>query len=151
LSAQGSLDLVQKENFSLGKIERQIGFETENELSYLLQATSVWDLMMKRFEKNTTALYNVHQTYVTTASPGGSNGRVDISLLVDVPVNQQIRYSPSFLEKMIELWIQYLALLIPSYLIIYVSILGFGFRSKILDSKTWSEVRELKGRGGCSL
>ena len=54
---------------------------------------------------------------------------------MDVPVAQHIKYNPSFLEQSIEIWIQYLALLIPSLYIIYEVILGNAFRKNVLNSK----------------
>jgi len=63
-----------------------------------------------------------------------------MNLLMDIPVNQEIRYTPSFLELAANFWIQYLALLIPSYFIIYELILGNAFRTRILDSRISSEI-----------
>ena len=62
-------------------------------------------------------------------------------MILDVPTNQQIKYNPEFLEKFIEFWTQYIALLIPAVYIIYDKILGNAFRKKILDSKVWSELK----------
>lgn len=66
LSAQGSLELVQKENFALGKIERQIGFQDENDLAYMLRRESIVNFMMSKYSLNTTVEYDVESSYVTT-------------------------------------------------------------------------------------
>lgn len=141
LSVQGSLDLVQRENFALGTVERQIGFGPENELANQLRSKSVWDVMMDRFNKNTTVEWRVNSKYLTTASSAAPTSDVKVNLLIDVPVSQSIRYSPSFLEKMSQLWIQYVALLIPSLYVIYFTILGGAFERKILQSRVQSEIK----------
>jgi len=144
LSAQGSLDLVQKENFALGKIERQIGFSEENDLAYMLRRESIVNFMMQKFDLNTTAEYNVQTSYVTTtnnAAASSASEEVEIDLLIDIPVNQQIRYRPSFLEKGSQFWTQYIALLIPSLYVIYEVILGGSFKRKILSSRVSSDIK----------
>jgi len=154
LSAQGSLDLVQKENFALGKIERQIGFEDENDLAYMLRRESIIDFMMQKYNLNTTAEYNVQSSYVTTTNAGvgldldspfigarAASEEIEIDLLIDIPVNQQIRYRPSFLEKGSQFWTQYIALLIPSLFVIYDVILGGSFKRKILSSRVSSDIK----------
>jgi len=146
LSAQGTLDLVQKENFALGKIERQIGFSDENDLAYLLRRESILNFMMQKFSLNTTAEYKVQTAYITTPAGGrsaedDSSEEIELDLLIDIPVNQQVRYKPSFLEKASQFWTQYVALLVPSLYIIYEVILGGGFRRKILSSRVSSEIK----------
>ena len=46
LAVQGSLELIQKQNFAIGKVEREIGFEPENELAVLLRRHELMDFMM---------------------------------------------------------------------------------------------------------
>jgi len=144
LSAQGSLDLVQKENFAIGKIERKIGFSEENDLTYRLRRESIVNFMMQKFSMNTTAEYNVQSEYVTTPNKeAASTGpeEIELDLLIDIPVNQQIRYRPSFLEKGSQFWTQYIALLIPSLYVIYDVILGGSFKRKILSSRVSSDIK----------
>jgi hypothetical protein len=93
---------------------------------------------MNRFDKNTTVDLNIYQTY--TSQPN-SNKKVDLDLMLDVPVNQIIRYKPSFLEKVTIFWVQYLALLIPSLFINYYIILGSGFERKIIPSSIRSDIK----------
>ena len=59
-------------------------------------------------------------------------------------MHQRIKYSQGFLEKANTLWYQFLALLIPSYFIIFEMILGGAFRRRILSSVEWSEVAYMK-------
>ena len=141
LSAQGTLDLVQKEKFALGKIERQIGFSDEDDLAYLLRRESILNFMMQKFSLNTPAEYNVQTAYITTPAAGSATEEIELDLLIDIPVNQQVRYKPSFLEKASQFWTQYVALLVPSLYIIYDVILGGGFRRKILASRVSSEIK----------
>jgi len=84
--------------------------------------------------------YNIFQTF-QSAPQAGSN-EVEIDLLLNVPVSQQIRYKPSFLENTSEFWIQYLALLIPAFYVNYYLILGAGFKRKIIPSFVWSEIKQ---------
>lgn len=146
LQTQGQIDLVQKENFAIGKIEREIGFEQQNELAYMLRRDSIFSFMMQKYNLNTTTDYNVKNTYIT--SPPGQYPvddakfeDIEINMLIDIPSNQQIKYSPTFLEKSLQFFIQYLALLIPSAYIIIDLILGGGFRRKILRAREFSEIK----------
>jgi len=144
LAVQGSIDLIQKENFAVGKVEREIGFEPENDLAILLRRENILEFMMQKFSKNTTADFNVQSTYITTSSLNGAIGEtelVELKMLIDVPVLQQIRFSPTFLQKASQCWTQYMALLIPSVYIFYEVILGGAFKRKILNSKIWSEIK----------
>jgi len=88
LSAQGTLDLLQKQNFAIGKVEREIGFELENDLGNLLRRENIMDFMMQKFSKNTTAEFNVQSTYITTSSNNGvdQSELVEIQMLIDIPV-----------------------------------------------------------------
>jgi hypothetical protein len=140
LTAHGSLDLNQKENFARGMVERQIGFAPEDELSYRLRTENIWNVLTSRFNQNTTVDYTVHNTYLTTTQQ--SESHVEIDLLLDVPVNQVIRYQPSFLEKTTTFWIQYLALLIPALYVNYYLILGNGFQLNIIQSTVRSEIKQ---------
>jgi hypothetical protein len=57
------------------------------------------EFMMQKFSKNTTAEFQVQSTYITTSSNNGvaQSEIVEIQMLIDVPVLQQIRFSPTFL------------------------------------------------------
>lgn len=56
------------------------------------------------------------------------------------------------MERFIEFWTQYVALLIPAVYIIYDKLLGDAFRKRILDSKIWSELKhsEVYNEKDCS-
>ena len=136
----GSIDLVQKENFALGKVERQIGFEDENDMAYLLRTEDIMSFMMNKYNLNTTTEYNIQTQYITKSESNSAAEEIEIDLMMDIPLNQEIRYTPSFLELAANFWVQYIALLIPSFYIIYQTILGNAFRVKILDSKVSSEI-----------
>lgn len=140
LSAQGSIHLEQKENFALGKLERQIGFEEVNDLAYMLRKQSIISFMMQKFYKNATVDYEVDATYISTSS-SNTEEEVKIDLLMDIPVNQQIRYTPNILDLFTTLWIQYVSLLCLTAYVIYVRILGSGFAEKVLSSTVRSEIK----------
>ena len=99
---------------------------------------------MHKYNLNTTAEYNVESSYVTTPNRDGSKGNeeVEIDLLIDIPVNQQIRYRPSVMEKGSQFWTQYIFLLIPSLYFIYETILGYSFKRRILASKISSDIKQ---------
>jgi hypothetical protein len=126
------LDLVQRENFGLGKVQRNIGFAPENELSNILSQQSAWSFINSIDHLNTTCDFNVHQKYVTSA-PSETNS-VEIDLLMDIPVNQVIKYTPSFLEKATQAWTQFLAIGVVSYFVIIYLFLGTAFESSILHT-----------------
>jgi hypothetical protein len=67
----------------------------------MLRRQNIMDLMMQKFSKNTTAEFSVQSTYITTSSNNGvaSPEHVEIDMMIDVPVLQQIRFSPTFLQK----------------------------------------------------
>ena len=146
LVAQGQINLVQKENFALGRIERVIGFGPENDLAYMIKRSKILSVFDKKWGSNTTADYEVEATYVTSSSRSGAE-EVQISLIMDVPLLQEFRYTPSFLENLTLGWCQYLAILIPSLAIIYELILGGAFKRKILNSKIWSEIKKAQPSG----
>ena len=57
-----------------------------------------------------------------------------------VPEFQPIRYSPNILQSLIELFVQYLAILIPTVYILYYSCLDFAFNRQVLYHKETSEI-----------
>ena len=71
LVAQGQINLVQKENFALGRIEREIGFGPENDLAYMIKRSKILSVFDKKWGSNTTADYEVEATYVTSSSRSG--------------------------------------------------------------------------------
>jgi len=70
---------------------------------------------------------------------------VEVNLGMRVPKNQEIKYSPAFLEKTVELWTQFVALLIPVYFVVVYLLLGTAFEKKVISSKEWSEVKQARG------
>ena len=60
---------------------------------------------------------------------------------MDIPVNQEIRYTPNMLDLFTTLWIQYVSLLLLTVYVIYERILGSGFREKVLSSTIRSEIK----------
>ena len=111
------------------------------------------DFMMQKFSKNTTAEFKVQSTYITTSSNNGvdQSELVEIRMLIDVPVLQQIRYSPTFLQKASQCWTQYMALLIPSVFFFYELLMGGALKRKILNSKVWSEIKRAQQAFGMKL
>jgi hypothetical protein len=47
LTAQGTLELLQKENFAMGSLQRKIGFEPDLYFSNLIRQDSVQNIVMK--------------------------------------------------------------------------------------------------------
>ena len=43
------MNLVQRENFELGYLQREIGFEPENDLSYKLARSNILEFMQEKF------------------------------------------------------------------------------------------------------
>ena len=125
----------------------------ENDLAILLRRENIMDFMMQKFSKNTTAEFKVQSTYITTSSNNGvdQSELVEIRMLIDVPVLQQIRYSPTFLQKASQCWTQYMALLIPSVFFFYELLMGGALKRKILNSKVWSEIKRAQQPFGMKL
>ena len=57
-----------------------------------------------------------------------------------VPKFQPIRYTPNVLQSLIEMFIQYVAVLIPTVYILYSTCLDFAFNRKVLYHKEASEI-----------
>ena len=83
--AQGSIELVQKENFALGKVKREIGFQPENELAFMIQRNNILSIFDKKFSQNTTADFEPEASYVTSSARNGVE-QVEISLIMDIPI-----------------------------------------------------------------
>lgn len=135
LVVHGSLELVQKENFALGYVERQVGFSEEDELYYRLQRQNIIDLIKENNSKNTSLQLRVDHQFVTPSSlesAAEAQEHIELRVLMAVPASQSVKYTPSFFEQFINLWVQYVAVLIPFAYIIYEVILGSAFRKKIL-------------------
>lgn len=112
----------------------------------MIKSSKILSVFDKKWGKNTTADYEVEHTYITSSSRSGAE-QVEIKLQMDVPILQELRYTPSFLENMTLGWTQYLALLIPAWFIIVEVILGGAFKRKILNSKVWSEIKKAQPSG----
>jgi hypothetical protein len=106
----------------------------------MLRKKSIISFMMAKFTKNATVDYEVAATYISTSS-SSEEEEVKIDLLMDIPVNQQIKYTPKILDLFTTLWIQYISLLILTSYVIYVRILGSGFTEKVLSSTVRSEIK----------
>lgn len=53
---------------------------------------------------------------------------------IGIPTREQIKYVPSVLETMKYAWIQYLALFIPIFIVLYYGLLGFTLRAQIFET-----------------
>lgn len=137
LTVNGELQLVQKENFALGRTPRKIGFEPENDIAYELSTGSEFiDLFSKGQRQNQTVEYKVLNMH--TLSPdytkSGIN-QVQFKFNMKVPTVQKIKYTRNFLELFLGFWIQYLAVLFPFFYILHENLLGYAFKRRILDAK----------------
>lgn len=90
-----------------------------------------------------TTSYEVLNTYIheIESDPAGSQP-IQIDLLIDIPRNWKIRYSPNSMELVVRFLIQYIAMLIPSIYLFYEIVLGWGFRRNLLRSKVTSEIKD---------
>ena len=59
--------------------------------------------------------------------------------MMDIPPNQVIKYTPSFLEKATQAWTQFLAIGVVSWFIIVYCFLGNAYERSILHTQEWSE------------
>jgi len=53
---------------------------------------------------------------------------------IRIPGAQEVIYTPIMIERMKEAWVQYVALMIPCVYIVYFLIVGFAFKSKVLEA-----------------
>jgi len=68
------------------------------------------------------------------SSPSGTQTEVQIVFDIRVPGAQEVLYTPIVMERLKEAWVQYVALMIPSVYVIYFLIVGFSFKSKVLEA-----------------
>jgi len=66
--------------------------------------------------------------YKYIVQPVGSRHKTYLSIDVRIPQNEKIDYIPGVLESLKGMWVQYIALLIPS-LYVFNKIMGFLFRN----------------------
>jgi hypothetical protein len=69
----------------------------------LLQRNGIIGIFDRKFTRNTTADFEVDATYVTSSARSGVE-QVEVTLLMDIPSLQAIRYTPSFLENFLLGW-----------------------------------------------
>ena len=63
----------------------------------------------------------------------GSKVKTHIAIDLYIPVQQKVEYIPGVLESLKFMWVQYLALLIPS-LYVFHKIVGFLFKYQFLET-----------------
>jgi len=62
-------------------------------------------------------------------------------MLFKVPKLQEILYIPSVLEVLKQAWVQYIYVLIPVYLLLYVTLFGYVIENKVLTTVERSELQ----------
>jgi hypothetical protein len=69
----------------------------------MIRRSSIKSVFDMKWGKNITAEFGVEQTYITSSSREGAD-EVQISLMMNVPLLQELRYTPSFLENLTLGW-----------------------------------------------
>lgn len=107
-----------------------------------LETKNAMQIFMEDSQKNVTTTYDVLNTYIHEIDSGaGEQEPVQIDLLIDIPKNVKIRFTPNSAELTVKFLIQYIALLIPAWYIFFELWLGWGFRRNLLRSKVVSEIK----------
>ena len=132
LNAMGRIELHQKENFAPGPLQRMIGFEPDESVEAHLRRNG-FESVLEHNKQETFIDLNIYNQQVEI--PQASDKKATINLQMKVPEYQQILYTPNILYSLVELWVQYLAILIPVIYVLYYSCLNFAFNRQILDHK----------------
>lgn len=123
---KGELNLLQKNPMAEGTIKREL-YNSKLEDDYFTYG--IRGLLDRYNMRNQTTEYNAEPII----SSYGSTTETKVVMSVVVPNYESILYTASVLEIVKYAWIQYLALLIPIYFLLYVWLYGFIVKSNVLD------------------
>lgn len=83
--------------------------------------------------------------YKYIVQPVGSRHKTFLSIDVRVPLQEKVDYIPGVLESMKGMWVQYIALLLPT-IYVFNKIMGFLFRHQFLETSVTSDLVPRKKR-----
>ena len=142
LHADGSLNLNQKEAYAMGAIKREIDFERYH-LAENLLTQSFYGIFNDVHSQNTTLSYDISNQFTqdpAMSSSVGSSSEVVVTLEMQVPSQQKIRFKLPILETFKLAWIQYISFFLLAWYVIYYSILGYAFQTNAFESTMKSEL-----------
>ena len=93
-------------------------------------------------ETNADIVVDMH-VFSKQVTPAAGGSESTITLQMKVPEYQQIRYVPNELQSLIEMFAQYLAVLIPVIYVLWNVCLHFAFNRRILAHKEVSEIEHM--------
>ena len=126
---------------------RTIGFEKENQLDYIISHDDIVDYIAGLRDDNVTVEYDIYQSHIQTSNIEENKDkveRINIELHLDVPKSQEIIVKSNFIQKALTMWNQYIAILIPSFIVIWYLILGSAFKRNIIESREWDEISDAR-------
>lgn len=121
----GDLRLVQKNFMAQGTIKRELYSSTleSDYFNYGIQG------ILDRYNtRNQTTVYDANPSVHSFSSTTSTQ----ILMQVRIPTYQPIMYYTSVLEILKNAWIEYFALLIPIYMILYIWLYGFIVKTNVL-------------------
>jgi hypothetical protein len=140
----GRLNLDQKEAYALGAIKREIDFERYH-LAENLLTQSFFGIFQDIKAQNTTLSYDISNqfTQAPALSASAPDSSVSITLELQVPSQQKIRFKLPILETFKLAWIQYISFFLLAWFVIYYSILGYAFQTNAFESTMKSDLHKI--------
>lgn len=123
---KGELKLVQKNPIAEGTIKRSLYDSTLEDDYFSYGISGILDRYSYRNQTTTFKASPIVTTYGSTTS-------TKVKLILVVPTVESIWYYTSVLELVKYAWIQYLAIFIPVYYILYILLFGFVVKNNVLQ------------------
>lgn len=94
---------------------------TEEMLKY--SPAEIFDTFTAR---NNTLKYD----YKAIVMPFGDNQNTHIEIELQIPEYETVLYIPGFFEGLKNVWVQFFALMVPIYIMLYMCLLGYGIETR---------------------
>ena len=124
---RGDLELKQKNPLALGTIKREL-YETTLEDDF--NNYGIRGILDLYVERNQTTEYRAEPVITSMAASNGQT-KTKVKVVIDVPMVQPVWYFTSVLQVMKFAWIEYFAIFIPIYFVLYVGMYGFFVKSNV--------------------
>jgi len=121
---RGDLELNQKNPLAVGTIKREL-YSTSLEDDF--NNYGIPGILDRITLRNQTTVYNAEP--IINSFTGGTKTKIVMD--INIPLIQETLYFTSVLQMLKLAWIEYFALLIPIYVILYLWIYGFIVKSKV--------------------
>ena len=126
VDAIGDLQFRQVNPLSIGSITKRVN---DKNIFENMENSDFLNGYRKYSERNETTRFNGQ----FIVSPYGADATTTLNLLLKIPIYQEFKYMPPFLETIKFAWIQYFSMLYPTYILLF-GLLCFVFKYQILET-----------------